>query len=66
MPAIDNPPQGECSDETISRIAGPGGRARLGALTALADETKEEKLNTPPKGFTALFNGKDLTGWQSR
>src|SRR5437870_12131634 len=20
--------------------------------------------NTPPAGFTALFNGKDLTGWQ--
>src|SRR3954452_18316070 len=20
--------------------------------------------NTPPKGFTALFNGKDLTNWQ--
>src|SRR5947207_15530823 len=20
--------------------------------------------NTPPQGFTALFNGKDLTGWQ--
>jgi hypothetical protein len=24
----------------------------------------EKKDNTPPKGFTALFNGKDLTGWQ--
>jgi len=24
----------------------------------------EEKLNTPPKGFKALFNGKDLTNWQ--
>lgn len=23
-----------------------------------------EKENTPPKGFTALFNGKDLTGWK--
>ena len=22
--------------------------------------------NTPPEGFTALFNGKDLTGWGSR
>ena len=36
----------------------------LTALTALADEKKEAKLNTPPAGFTALFNGKDLTGWQ--
>ena len=24
----------------------------------------EEKLNVPPEGFTALFNGKDFTGWQ--
>jgi len=23
-----------------------------------------EKDNTPPEGFTALFNGKDLTGWK--
>src|SRR5258708_15539695 len=22
------------------------------------------KDNTPPEGFTALFNGKDLSGWQ--
>ncbi len=24
----------------------------------------QAKDNTPPEGFTALFNGKDLTGWQ--
>ncbi len=24
----------------------------------------DEKLNVPPEGFTALFNGKDLTGWK--
>lgn len=24
----------------------------------------EDKLNTPPQGFTALFNGKDLTNWK--
>ena len=23
-----------------------------------------EKLNKPPKGFQAVFNGKDLTGWK--
>ncbi|HPD16511.1 MAG TPA: DUF1080 domain-containing protein [Planctomycetota bacterium] len=28
----------------------------LGAVALAAD-------NTPPEGFTALFNGKDLTGW---
>lgn len=25
---------------------------------------EEKKDNTPPAGFTALFNGKDLTNWQ--
>ncbi|HSU57525.1 MAG TPA: DUF1080 domain-containing protein [Candidatus Dormibacteraeota bacterium] len=25
---------------------------------------KPEKENTPPEGFTALFNGKDLAGWK--
>jgi hypothetical protein len=29
-----------------------------------ADEKPAPKDNTPPAGFTALFNGKDLTGWQ--
>ena len=29
-----------------------------------ADEKAGDKDNTPPPGFTALFNGKDLTGWQ--
>ena len=33
------------------------------AWRAAADETKT-KLNEPPKGFTALFNGKNLDGWQ--
>lgn len=28
------------------------------------DLSKPEKDNTPPDGFTALFNGKDLTGWK--
>src|SRR5947209_1387693 len=37
----------------------------LAGLTALADDvSKEQPLNTPPTGFKALFNGKDLTGWQ--
>jgi hypothetical protein len=34
-------------------------------LAAAADDKKPEaKDNTPPEGFKALFNGKDLTGWQ--
>jgi hypothetical protein len=33
-------------------------------LDARAGEKAGPKDNTPPPGFTALFNGKDLTGWQ--
>jgi hypothetical protein len=32
------------------------------ALASCCVSTAED--NTPPPGFTALFNGKDLTGWQ--
>lgn len=32
----------------------------LGSLAALG----QQPLNVPPPGFTALFNGKDLTGWK--
>ncbi len=35
----------------------------LCALTA-TNASAREKDNTPPEGFTALFNGKDLTNWQ--
>jgi hypothetical protein len=42
--------------------------ALTGALYLSADGAAEEKAaakdNTAPKGFTALFNGKDLTNWQ--
>jgi hypothetical protein len=30
----------------------------------LSQARGQEKLNVPPPGFTALFNGKDLTGWK--
>ena len=38
----------------------------LGASNApqAADDKATDKDNTPPPGFTALFNGKDLTNWQ--
>ena len=44
------------------------------ALTAIllvagmwvAVEGRQILLNQPPRGFTALFNGKDLTGWRGR
>ena len=31
---------------------------------AVADDKPSEPINVPPRGFTALFNGKDLAGWQ--
>jgi hypothetical protein len=34
------------------------------AATTAAQDGKQPPDNTPPPGFTALFNGKDLTGWQ--
>jgi hypothetical protein len=37
--------------------------ALLAAAPLLAAE-KAEPLNVPPKGFTALFNGKNLDNWQ--
>jgi len=37
------------------------GHAVVGGLEASARE-----LNVPPAGFTALFNGRDLTGWHTR
>ena len=36
----------------------------LTGLIAAADDKAGPKDNMPPPGFTALFNGKDLTGWQ--
>jgi len=38
------------------RIKSMDGKAPAGAL--------EDTKNTPPKGFVALFNGKDLTNWK--
>jgi len=34
------------------------------AASGNAQDKAGPKDNTPPEGFTALFNGKDLTGWQ--
>ncbi|HTL30378.1 MAG TPA: DUF1080 domain-containing protein [Tepidisphaeraceae bacterium] len=31
---------------------------------SIAEETKPAADNTPPEGFVALFNGKDLEGWK--
>ncbi len=33
------------------------------ALPLLSAEPAKTSLNAPPKGFVALFNGKDLSGW---
>jgi hypothetical protein len=34
-------------------------------LTGTGTRGEDRKDNTAPKGFTALFNGKDLDGWQA-
>jgi hypothetical protein len=34
------------------------------SLLLAVDASGEDALNTPPAGFTLLFNGKDLTGWK--
>jgi hypothetical protein len=34
------------------------------ASVSVADDKAKPADNTPPEGFTALFNGKDLTGWK--
>ena len=36
------------------------------AAAAPTSWRSEAPLNKPPSGFTALFNGKDLTGWRGR
>ncbi|MEX0585038.1 MAG: DUF1080 domain-containing protein [Pirellulales bacterium] len=38
----------------------------LAALAMISSVSAEDKRadNTPPEGFVALFNGKDLTGWK--
>ena len=35
-----------------------------GAVSAQGEDKATDKDNTPPPGFTALFNGKDFTNWQ--
>ncbi|MBA3451351.1 MAG: DUF1080 domain-containing protein [Chloroflexia bacterium] len=37
---------------------------RVAAVAFDAPLHAQEKLNVPPPGYTALFNGKDLTGWK--
>jgi hypothetical protein len=40
------------------------GAFALAAATTAAQDKAGPKDNTPPPGFQALFNGKDLTNWQ--
>ncbi len=45
----------------------PGvGLVTMAALLVLATamQAAQQPLNQPPKGFVALFNGKDLSGWK--
>jgi len=36
----------------------------IGVCKRVSEGDKNCPLNTPPKGFVALFNGKDLSGWK--
>jgi hypothetical protein len=36
------------------------------ACAVAVTRAEDKKLNRPPKGFTALFDGKDLNGWRGR
>jgi hypothetical protein len=36
----------------------------LASMSAAAEDKAGSKDNSPPEGFLALFNGKDLTNWQ--
>src|SRR5438477_11644543 len=38
--------------------------AAVAIAVALAAPTARSEDNKPPAGFTALFNGKDMTGWK--
>jgi len=40
--------------------------ASIAILTAVPASSQDRPLNRPPAGFTALFNGKDLSGWRGR
>jgi hypothetical protein len=49
----------------LTGLCALAGALALAAPAARADEDKAgPRDNLPPPGFTALFNGKDLTGWQ--
>lgn len=60
---IDNQISGICrgfSPTFIVAVALP----LFAASRLSADDQGERPLNVPPPGFTALFNGHDLTGWK--
>lgn len=52
----------------VSRLLVSGCNKLLFGMTLLLGLTAaafaQDKLNVPPPGFTALFNGKDLTNWK--
>jgi hypothetical protein len=45
-------------------LSNPGAAQEKKAGAAQNEEKALPGHNTPPEGFTLLFNGKDLTGWQ--
>ncbi len=68
-PVDGNPHPGMHNKSGHLMLAGHNDRVEFRNLK-LADYSpapttpKTDKHNTPPEGFSALFNGKDLTGWK--
>jgi hypothetical protein len=48
----------------ITRLMFAAAVVSLAALPGIGIPGYADENNTPPEGFTALFNGKDLTGWK--
>src|SRR4051812_7570121 len=49
---------------TLPRLVAVLSLLVLTAHLAAQEKTRSDKSNTPPTGYKALFNGKDLTGWK--
>ncbi len=50
--------------KSLRSLALTGAFALVACLAWAGEEKASPKDNMPPEGFTALFNGKDLTNWQ--
>src|SRR5947209_5755794 len=64
-PAVGTPPKESPPVKRSLHLFSLAALLALGGSVRAADEEKAgPKDNKPPEGFTALFNGKDLTNWK--